>query len=236
MSKGRAKQKQTKRVVREVIAREQRRQRALWTSIVAALLLVIAGMVGYGVYAGQRPAGKYVPPPGITDTLGVPVGSGPVTVDIYADFMCPACRTFEEAVGDTLDQLVSENKVTVVYHPVAFLDRYSSTQYSTRSSAASGCAAEVGRYRDYLTALFNQQPSQGGPGLSDEELASIGTGLGFGDTFSECVTSGKYRPWTARVTEEATKRGVLATPSVFVNGQAVDPDPQAITAAVDAAQ
>ena len=145
MSKGRAKQKQTKRVVREVIAREQRRQRALWTSIVAALLLVIAGMVGYGVYAGQRPAGKYVPPPGITDTLGVPVGSGPVTVDIYADFMCPACRTFEEAVGDTLDQLVSENKVTVVYHPVAFLDRYSSTQYSTRSSAASGCAAEVGR-------------------------------------------------------------------------------------------
>ena len=41
MSKGRAKQKQTKRVVREVIAREQRRQRALWTSIVAALLEIL---------------------------------------------------------------------------------------------------------------------------------------------------------------------------------------------------
>jgi protein-disulfide isomerase len=237
MGKDRDKRQQAKRAVRALRAQEQRRQRALWTSILAALLLVIAGMIGYGIYLTQRPPAEAAPPPGATaDGVGIPVGSGPVTIDVYADFLCPICRQFEENAGETLDKLVAENKATVVYHPVAFLDRYSTTQYSTRSAAASGCAAEAGKFREYAAALFERQPPEGGPGLSNDELIAIGTELGFGDTFSKCVSSGKYRSWTARVTDEAARRGVVGTPTVFVNGQPVSADPQAITAAVNAAQ
>lgn len=222
-------------MVRDQIAREQRRRRTLWTSVTAVLLLFIAGMIGYGIYVDQRPT-EYQAPPGATDSGGIPIGSGPVTIDVYSDFMCPACRQFQDIAGNTLDELVAENKATVVYHPIAILDRYSTTQYSTRSAAASACAAEVNRFPDFAKELYARQPSQGGPGLSDEELASIGSELGFGDTFSECVSSKKYRSWTTHITDEAGKRGVHGTPTVYVNGNQVNADPAAIRAAVDSAQ
>src|SRR5688572_4459029 len=129
-------QKQAARVVRDQIAREKRRSRTLWTSIAAVAVLVIAGLIGWAVVASQD-SGTFTPPPGAVENgTGIKVGSGPVQIDIYEDFICPACGQFEQQTGGTLDKLVSEGKVTVVYHPVAFLDRASSTDYSTRSSAA----------------------------------------------------------------------------------------------------
>ncbi|MEV1285543.1 thioredoxin domain-containing protein [Micromonospora sp. NPDC049679] len=234
MSK-RAEQKQSARVVRDQIARERRRRRTLWTSVIAVVALVIAGTIGYGVYASQRPS-SYTAPPGATDGgAAVAVGSGPVKIDLYEDFICPSCRRFEQESGATLDQLVAANKVTLIYHPVAYLDRFSSTRYSTRSSAASGCAAEGGKYREYAKALFERQPPEGGAGLSDDELVAVGTGLGLGDTFGQCVRSGKYTAWTAHVTDVASKRGVTGTPSAYVNGKPTETNPQAIVAAVEAA-
>lgn len=134
--------KDAARVVREQLARERRRKRTLWTSIGAVSVLVIAGLIGWGVWSSQD-SGEFTAPPGATqDGTGIAVGSGPVTIDVYEDYLCPACKQFEQTSGPTLEQLVSDGKARVVYHPVAFLNRFSSTEYSTRSSAAAGCAAE----------------------------------------------------------------------------------------------
>ena len=162
-------QKQAARVVREQIAKENRRRRTLWTSAIAVAALVIAGLIGWGVYASQN-SGDVVPPPNATATAGITVGSGPVTVEVYEDFICPACKAFEDQSGQTLDQLVAANKVKIVYYPLAFLDRQSSTDYSTRAAAASACADEGGKFREYAEALFARQPAEGSAGLSDGEL------------------------------------------------------------------
>jgi protein-disulfide isomerase len=232
----RAGQKSAAKVVREQIAREQRRKRTLWTSVIAVAALVIAGLIGWGVYASQK-SGDVVPPPNATADSGITVGSGPVTIDVYEDFICPACRQFEQTSGATLDQLVADGKVKIVYHTIAFLDRFSTTQYSTRSAAAAACADEGDKFRDYAKALFQRQPSEGGPGLSDGELIAIGTSVGLDEgAFGSCVQSGKYKPWVGSVTDAASERGVNGTPTVFVDGKQVEqPTPQAITAAVDAA-
>lgn len=235
MSK-RAGQKQAARVVREQLARERRRRRTLWTSVVAVAALVIAGLVGWGIYANQRP-GDYTTPPGATaDGSGIIAGSGPVTIDVYEDFICPACGSFEERTGATLDQLVADGKARVVYHPIAILDGYSTTQYSTRSSAASGCAADDGKFREYAKALFANQPPEGGPGLTDDKLIDIGRTVGLGDGFASCVRDGTYRTWTAHVTDVASEDGVNSTPTIQVAGKDVeDRTPAGITAAVEAA-
>ena len=115
-------QKQAARVVRDQIAKENRRRRTLWTSAIAVAALVIAGLIGWGVYASQS-SGDVVPPPNATATAGITVGSGPVTVEVYEDFICPACKAFEDQSGQTLDQLVADNKVKIVYTPLAFLDQ-----------------------------------------------------------------------------------------------------------------
>lgn len=232
----RAGRKQAARIVREQIARERRRKRNLWTSLVAVAALVIAGMIGWAVYASQR-SGAYNTPRGAAEEAsGIAVGKGPVLVDVYEDFLCPVCRRFETSAGPTVDQLIAAGKVRVVYHPVAYLDRYSTTAYSTRSSAASGCAADGGKFHEYAKALYERQPPEGSAGLTDEQLIDIGTSVGLNaGSFGSCVRDGTYKTWTGHVTEAASKRGVNGTPTVFVAGAPVDATAEAITAAVQKA-
>jgi protein-disulfide isomerase len=125
------------------------------------------------VYAGQR-SGTYVAPAHATaNGDGVVVGNGARTVEVYLDFMCPHCRDFEDSAGTTLNQMVAGGRIRLVYHPVAFLDRLPTTQYSTRSAAASGCASDAGRYPDFVKVMFANQPAEGGAGLSDDEIIRL---------------------------------------------------------------
>jgi len=164
---------------------------------------------------------------------GIIVGAGPVRVDIFIDFQCPFCRRFELAAGPTLAGMVADQLASLVYHPMNFLDEASTTHYSTRAAASSGCAADQGRFLEYANALFVQQPPEGGAGLSDAELAAVGDAAGLPEAaFDTCLSEAPYLDWPPYVTERATAAGVSATPTVLVAGAMVRPDPQAITAAV----
>jgi protein-disulfide isomerase len=216
------------------LAAEQRRRRSRWAALVAVAVLAAAGAVGYHFYSA-KPADTVRIPAGVAaaDDTGIARGSGRVTVDLYADFMCPNCKRFEETGGGLLDDLVTQGRATVVVHPVAFLDRMSSgTQYSTRASAAAGCAADGGRFTEYARALFGQQPAENSAGLPDSRLIEIGRSVGLGDGFATCVKNRTYRGWAGHVTDRAARRGVSGTPTVLVNGRTVDADPAKISAAV----
>ena len=167
---------------------------------------------------------------------GVITGDGPVRVDAFVDFMCPFCRRFELSAGPTLSGLVAAGRISLVYHPMSFLDAASTTRYSSRAGAASGCAADGGKFAEYAHALFASQPPEGGPGLSDDELVKLGASVGLaGEPFESCVRSGRYLDWPSYVTSAATDRGVTGTPTVLVGGVPVAPDGPAIAAAVSAA-
>jgi protein-disulfide isomerase len=185
----------------------------------------------------STPGGNTIPVPvprGATpDGDGIVVGSGPVVVDAYIDFQCPFCRQFEENAGPTLDAMVVSRQISLVHHPMNFLDAASTNHYSTRAAASSGCASDGGRFNEYAHALFANQPPEGGPGLSDEQLIELGTLVGLpAAEFGRCVTSGKYLEWPSYVTELAIARGVNATPTVFVQGTPVPANPVMIAAAV----
>jgi protein-disulfide isomerase len=164
---------------------------------------------------------------------GVLIGDGPVLVDAFIDFLCPFCRRFELSSGPALARLVADRQASVAFHPMNFLDEASTTSYSTRAAAASGCAADYGRFPDYAHALFVHQPAEGGAGLSDGELTEIGREAGLGDgAFAACVSDAPYLDWPPYVTARATAAGVSATPTVLVAGTVVKPEAQAIVAAV----
>ena len=167
---------------------------------------------------------------------GIMVGRGAVRVDAFIDFLCPFCRQFELSAGPALSALVSGGQVSLVYHPMNFLDEASTTNYSTRAAAASGCAADRGRFAEYAHALFVSQPPEGGPGLTDAELAGLGRAVGLDDAaFSTCVSDAPYLDWPPYVTARATALGVEATPTVLVAGALVRPMAGPISAAVAAA-
>ena len=164
---------------------------------------------------------------------GVVVGDGQVLVDIYIDFLCPFCRRFELAAAPALASLVADRLARLAYHPMNFLDEASTTNYSTRAAAASGCAADRGRFPDYAHELFVHQPPEGGPGLSNAELAGLGRAAGLaGAAFADCLSAAPYLDWPQYVTARATAAGVSATPTVLVAGEAVRPDARTISAAV----
>jgi protein-disulfide isomerase len=165
---------------------------------------------------------------------GIAFGGGPVTVDAYIDFLCPFCRRFEEENGDALDELVDDGTIALVYHPLGFLDRLSTTRYSTRASAASGCASDGGRFRAYLSTLFEHQPPEGSAGLSDDELVALGVRSGLDQSFGKCVLAGAYIEWAEYVTARALMRGVRGTPTVYVDGLGVPANAPAIRAAAQA--
>jgi protein-disulfide isomerase len=168
---------------------------------------------------------------------GVVVGAGPVPVDAYIDFQCPFCRQFELTSGPTLAALVDDGLISVIYHPMNFLDPASTNHYSTRAAASSGCASDAGKFAEYAHVLFENQPPEGGPGLTDDELVALGTTVGLDPVrFGRCVAAGAYLPWPSYVTQRATALGVRATPTVLVAGEPIPANARMIAAAVAAAQ
>ncbi|MFI5936826.1 DsbA family protein [Actinoplanes sp. NPDC051494] len=239
MSKGKDRSAQAKRIVAEQKARERRRTVTLWTSVGVVAVLIIAGVIGWAAVANQdKDTANAASPPGtIDDGTAFGRGGGPVTIDIYEDFMCPICNRFEQAAGPTITQLVDAGKVTVRYHPISILDGASSTKYSTRSAGAAAAAAEGGKFYEYHEALFANQPAEGSAGLDDAKLVELGKGVGLtGQAFADAVTNRTYDGWATKVTDTASARGVTGTPTVLVAGtKLASPTAAALSAAVEAA-
>ncbi|MBB5641369.1 thioredoxin domain-containing protein [Cryobacterium roopkundense] len=154
------------------------------------------------------------------------VGTGPVTVDVYFDPMCPYCQQFEEANGPSLALAATNGAITLRLHSLTFLDRLSAgTDYSTRASSALTCEATLNPTStlDYLAALFANQPAENSAGLSDDELVSLSTGS---ESIAECVADGEYATWSQANTEQATTGpipgsdlpAISGTPTVLVDG------------------
>jgi len=162
---------------------------------------------------------------------GIALGSGPVVVDAYVDFLCPFCKMFEQQNGEALDELVETDVITLVYHPLGFLDRLSTTRYSTRAAAASGCASDGGHFREYLNTLYDDQPPEGSAGLSDDRLVELGLQVGLDENFGNCVRTGAYIGWAEYVTALAIARGVSGIPTVYVDGAGVPASARAIAEA-----
>jgi protein-disulfide isomerase len=154
-------------------------------------------------------------------------------VDAFIDFQCPFCRRFELASGPALASMVTGHRISIAYHPMNFLDQASTTHYSTRAAAASGCAADEDMFLDYMHALFENQPPEGSAGLSDAELIALGQSVGLAQGFADCVSQGTYLDWPPYVTARAAAAGVEATPTVLVAGVAVPAETQAIAFAVE---
>ncbi|MEU4419301.1 thioredoxin domain-containing protein [Actinoplanes sp. NPDC024001] len=244
MSKGkRDRTTKARQIVEQQRAAERRRTVTIWTSVAVVVVLFIAGLVGYSLVSNQDDGKLTTPSAAVDEGTAFAFGSGPVTVDIYEDFMCPACNNFEQAAGPALKQMVDSNKITLRYHPVAILDRYSNgTEYSTRASAASAAAAEEGKFVEYHDVLYANQPAEGTDGLSNEKLIELGKTVGLtSDAFAGAVNEGTYKAWATQATEKFSERDYTSTPTIVVNGEQLKgpndtlPSVDQLTAAVEKA-
>ncbi|WP_327004374.1 DsbA family protein [Dactylosporangium sp. NBC_01737] len=243
----------TSRRVREARAQAQKRTQtrhryaaigggAIIVVLLAAIAFVLVDAARGEQSAAPAPSSTAVPA-GTTAGGAIVVGSGPVTVTVYLDYLCPFCGRFERANSAELERLVADGTVRLELHPLAFLDDKSrGTRYSTRTANAVATVADQAP-RVVLTfsdALFAQQPGEGGPGLTDEQIASIAAGAGVPTDVAATFTARRFEHWVASSTDAAFQRdGVTGTPTVKVNGKLFDGDLYTagpLTAAITAAK
>lgn len=146
----------------------------------------------------------------------------PVKVVAYVDFICPVCKRFEDTYNDALTTLRNDGKISLEYRPLGFLDRQSSTNYSSRAANAAACVADTSpeKYAEYVDLLFTNQPAEGSAGLSDDKLKSMASDIGA--NIGSCVDDKKFRPYVKYSTTLAANTGITGTPTIFVDGKQWD--------------
>ena len=111
---------------------------------------------------------------------------------------------------------------------MAFLDRLSAgTAYSTRTANALATVvdADPGSAWAFHRALYAEQPPEGGPGLTDEEIADLARSVGVPDEVAAEFPEGRFEAWAAQRTEQAFADGVEGTPTIVVDGRLFEGDP-----------
>jgi protein-disulfide isomerase len=211
----------------QLMQQQKRRHRRRTVLVQAAigLVVVIAVVATTLVVLSQRDDDNAAAstPPGLTADGAVRFGADdvPVTLQAVEDFQCPICQQFESTNADLLKSFREGDQVAVEYRPIAFLDRMSSTEYSTRALNASMCVLEDAGKDAWLTmhqSLYEQQPAEGGAGLPDADLVRMAKDAGASNAVESCIDDRRYDDWAAQQTKDVFSDGVTGTPTLFVNG------------------
>lgn len=226
--------KQNKRAAREKLAAERQRQasaekrRRTITNTVIAVAVVAVVVVVFVLVQNSRTSSSVADaelPELVTEQGGgMVIGDGPVTVNLWEDFQCPACKSFEAGNSQYLSQQVADNNITMVIHPLSFLDANLQNDSSALAANAFGCSAAAGQDKslDYHATLFEKQPPEeiGVAAWSTEDLIGYGNDVGIsGDDWAACVNDGTYNDWVEQVAASQLDNGVTSTPSVFIDGE-----------------
>lgn len=213
--------------------------------IVGVVVLVIAVVVGGVLWTnaskneteGQKIPTAQTGSDATENRDGVVVETGnpdaPTTIDVYADFLCPACGSFYEQFGEKIQKKVDDGSLLVRTHPVPMLVEASNPPgYSLDAANASLLAADEGKFTAFHDSLFQNQPAEGGRGYSNDQLIQLGRDLGIkGDAFADGIRNDKYDKQLTSAFEKTAKNPKLmqqgpqgksfSTPTVAHNGEVV---------------
>ncbi len=136
----------------------------------------------------------------------------PVTLVEFSDLQCPFCGRFHP----TLQQAMKEygDKVRWVYKHFP-LD--SIHPYARPLAEASECAAEQGKFWEFVDADFEKQ-GEIGADFAEKIASDLKLNM---DKFKSCVSSRKYKDRVSADYSAGLAAGVQGTPHTLINGIAL---------------
>jgi len=223
------------RQLREAQARREKRNRNLIIAGVVALIVVVAVVLYAIISQGNKsviaavadvPANTSVEDGGISlgsDLVAGTTNDGAPVLDVYLDFTCPHCATFEEVNAEDIDALVSGGEATVVYHPVAILDRSGDfTGFSGRAVQAAGVVADQApeAYNAFQAAMFDLFAESTDAEPTDEQIAAAASEAGVPQEVADALASGErpFAEWVEATTQQFSRDGYTGTPTVLIDG------------------
>ena len=138
--------------------------------------------------------------------------SAPITIEVFSDFQCPACKlAFEQTLRPVIENYVSTGKVYLVHRDFP-LPMHAHAREAARWANA---AAEIGKFAKVETALYAKQDTWTANGNIDAVLASVLTPAEM-KKVRQIVQSGQLDAAIDRDVALGQSRRVNQTPTLFV--------------------
>lgn len=229
--------------LREAQARRDRRNRNILIGGVIALMVVVAIALYVIISQGSKtvaesvdtvPANVSVEDGGISlgsDLVAGTANEGAPVLDVYLDYTCSFCAMFEEINAGDVEEMVTAGDATVVFHPVAILDRTGEfSGYSGRSAQAAAVVADAApeAFADFHAALFalwaeavdaGASESGGDVEPTDDDIAAAAVESGVPQDVADSIAEGRFTEWVSATTEQFGRDGFTGTPTVLVDGE-----------------
>ncbi|MET9610291.1 DsbA family protein [Streptomyces sp. NPDC006512] len=244
------------RIEREKQAKKDRARRQLVVAGAVVGVLALAGGVGYAVVQANEPGywdkaaeATLVKPANTTGEDGTTVVIGKPeakkTLELYEDSRCPACASFEQAVGEQVKKDVDAGKYKLQYFGATFIDNAVKGEGSKNALSALGAALNVSpqAFLDYKGALYSkeQHPEETVDSFAKDDyllkVADTVPALKGNAEFKKAVEDGTYDRWALEMSKAFNKSEVKGTPTLKMDGKKIETPqtPEAFTAALDKA-
>lgn len=261
-AKRRAAEEQAARERAEQAAKERKQQTIIGAIAVAVIviLIVVAGIAIYGSIRkkaatdgisvdtaySQLQAVK-TKPAAADDKGGIQMSkdgygasnkiADAPTVAIYMDPLCPGCGQLNRDIDPTLIELMNAGQINLEIHPMSFMDRYSTDEYSSRVSNSilyiAGNDSDPNHLLKYLANIYAEdfQPGEGSDykSVSDDALKEQAIAAGVPQKVADAAFGREYQDWLDAINLYTPKRselwqitgslkGSMSTPTVTING------------------
>lgn len=193
--------------------------------------------LGGGIVGGPTPPpdSPLLPNGVLTRYNGIPQGQiapgiyeigdpdAPVVLEIYSSFACPPCALFNQSVttSDDLLELVRAGDVVLFFIPYYITGHIPNGDDAARAAI---CAGDQGKFWQMQEMLFFWQIEFEDDAFTEENIFEGADLLRLDlDAFEECLDDEATDEALDAAIEAGQDAGINSTPSVFVNGDPVDP-------------
>ncbi len=182
---------------------------------IAISALIVVGLV-WAIASGPGPGIQYT----FTDDNDPAVGPGDakVTVRVFGDFQCPACRQAEAAFAYA--KSTYKDKVRFIWNDFPLQTLHAN---ALPAANAARCAEAQGKFWEYHDMLYAQQPAWEGSASPSDIFATYAMSLGLNkDQFMQCLDTRTYQNKIMDDAQEGKRVDIQATPTFFINNIKVE--------------
>lgn len=183
------------------------------------VVLIIAGLI-WAIASGpiERPGdgGAQVKSNVVFNDAGNPA-IGPVdakvTVRIFSDFQCPACRIAEAPLRAVMEGY--KDRVRFVWNDFPLASIHAN---ATVAAVSARCADSQGKFWEFSDKLFGSQDQWSDLASPNAYFEGLATSLGIQkESFSACLASDSARQKVLQDVQEADAMGLNSTPTFIVD-------------------
>lgn len=130
-----------------------------------------------------------------------------VAIVEYSDTECPFCKQFHSTMQQVIEEYPNDVQWVYRHFPLEQLH-----QQSFAESVAVECAAEQGKFWEFLDLVYKTTPSNDGLDLSTLPVLAEQAGVANAGQFEDCLDSGKFDDKINADIKDAQAAGGRGTP------------------------